>query len=468
MRNLARFHLLTTLGVAVLAGYGVATLGRRLPPPAARWAGPLLVGFAIAGTAPWHAIAVTRLPDSPVYATLRAEARRVLYRPVASGDSVVGALDLYHVTRTRVPMLNGYSPLAPRWYDTEVLLPLRALNVGDVGRDEHARLRRLGVSHIVLDRAQPGGSPFPFAFVRARLAASPVLSLAHAGESLWLFRLGPEPPDGSVPVSSPVGVFFEAEALPREGGAVAQAEDASGRRLVRARAQVDRPGPLLVTPAVLLPRGAYRATVRTRGTGLAVEVVAAEGRAVLARAEPEPGAAWTEVSLRFLLDRAAPTAVRVGWGGGGDAAVDWIGLVFADRPEPEEAFEIEALSNTLAERRDPAASGGWAGYAGAGARGGQDVVTGPARRYPAGRYRLALRARVERPAAGAILAMMVTESSGRILATSTVDAGELPADGYREVGFDFALIQPSVLDFPIRYLGGPGVYLDRLRVRPRT
>jgi hypothetical protein len=465
IRNVERFRLLTTLGGTVLAGFAVRTLTARLPARVARYAGLGILAATAAGTAPWHAIAVTRFPDSPIYETLRREARRVLYVPIGPGDGVASSAYLYHVTRTRVPMLNGYSPLVPRGYEAEVVVPLQGLNVGALGPREHALLRRLGVSHLVLDRAMPQASPFPVAFLRERLGASTALALAQAADPLWLFRVTDRPPVAPAAVTSPVGVFVEAEASRREVGAVAGEPTASGGRILRVRVGTDRPG-LLTAASALLPPGAYRATWRARGAGLAVEVTAGDGRRRLAYRALEPTLSWADHALSFVLDEAELIELGVRWNGQGDAAVDWISVIFADRPEPEWAFEIEALSHRLSERPDPAASGGAAGYADPATGAGADVVSGPMRRYPAGRYRLVLRARADRVAAGSLLALMVTEPAGRVLATRTVAGNQLPPDTYREVSLPFSLARPTVVEFPIRYLGGAGVLLDRLVLVP--
>ncbi|MBI3456869.1 MAG: hypothetical protein HY002_13920 [Candidatus Rokubacteria bacterium] len=469
IRNPAKFRLLTSLGAAALAGLGVRALLTPLAPRAARWAGLALALAVVVGTAPWHPIAVTRLPDSPIYGALRAEGGRALYLPLWPGDNALSAMYLYHVTRTRVPIVNGYSPLVPRRYVAEVFRPLQGLNVGDLGPVEYALLHRLGVTHVVLDRAlfPPEVSPFPSAFTRERLRASPGLALERAVDPLWVFRVTDRPPGEPPLATSPVGLFFEAEALYRDTGALAEEPAASGGRIVAARAGAARAGFLTFGPYRLLPAGAYRAIFRLRGSGLRAEVTVANGRRVLAERALEPRPAWDEVELPFEVDRAQAVEYRVRWDGTGEAAVDWVLVVFADRPQPEWTFEVEDLTHLLGERPDPAASGGWAGYADPVESRRIPLVLGPSRLYPAGRYRLWLRARAAGVAPGPLLTLAVREPEGRTLAARTVDADELRPGGYREVGLDFYLARPTVADFPVTYLGGTGLYLDRLTVTPQ-
>ncbi len=469
IRNPEKFRLFVSLGAAVLAGFGVAALTRRLPPRRGRAAGLLLLAAIALGSAPWHGIAVTRLPDSPAFAALREQARRVLYLPIWPGDSAESAAYLHHVTRTRVPMVNGYSPLVPRQYVTDVFEPLQGLNAGDLGASELTLLRRLGVTHLVLDRAvfPPKASPFPSALTRDRLRASPAVAVERAAEPFWVFRLTDRPAEAGPRPTSPVGVFFEAEALLRETGAVVADAAASGGQVVAARAGAARPGFLVFGPYRLLPAGTYRATFRVRGAGLALDIAAERGQRRIAERVTAPTAEWTDVALDFALERARPVEFRVRWDGRGDAAVDWVLVVFAERPDPEWAFEVEALPHQLVgERADSAASGGVAAYADPVESRRIPLVTGPARRYPPGRYRVVLRARAAGPAAGPLLRLTVTEPAGRVLAARTVQAAELPPGAYREVALAFTLSRAAVIECPVEYLGATGVYFDRLAVVP--
>jgi hypothetical protein len=167
------------------------------------------------------------------------------------------------------------------------------------------------------------------------------------------------------------------------------------------------------------------------------------------------------------VDRARPLEFRVSWDGKRDAAVDWVLVVAADRPEVEWAYEAEALPHRLGERPDPAASGGVAVYADRVESLRGELLGGPGRLFPAGRYQLSVRLRADGAGRGPLVRLQVTEPAGRTLAARVVDASALPPGGYHEVALDFALPRPTVLEFPVAYLGDVGVFFDRVTVSPR-
>ena len=472
IRNPAKFSLLVAVGATVLAGYGARDLFAWLPGRLSGAAAILLGALVVVTAVPWQGIKLVRFPEHPAVNGLRHDARKVLYLPLWPGDSVRSSPYLLYLTRTRVPALNGYSPLTPRAYGTAVFEPLRGLNLGELGPAEHAALRRLEVSHVVVDGElfAPPASPFPARFTASRLAAFSGLEALPAQWPFWVFRVrdigAPSPPP---PVSLPLGVFFEAEWLPhQQAGCVMRDAEASGGRMV-AGCRGSRPsGFVAYGQHQALPIGAYRAAFRVRGPGLRVDVSAEVGREIVAHRDVPPRLDWQIVTLPFTVARHRPLEFRVEWDGEGEPAVDWILVTFADRPEPEWAYEVEELPGWVPEREDATASAGRAAYVAPVPESLRDVVRGPARLFPAGRYRLVVWARrAEGPARGALLRLRVTEPSGRILASRVVKADEVAPDRYRAVTLDYALPDSRVLEFPIAYLGGPAVFLDRLEVSPR-
>jgi hypothetical protein len=470
IRNPEKLQLLTSVAVVVLATLGARAVLARLagqPGPRRTAVAGGLLALVLVGTPPWHGIAFARFGDSPVYETLRREASRVLYLPVWPGDSAHSGLYLYAVTWTRIPMVNGYSPLVPRRYVDDVFRPLEGLNVGDLEAGEAQALRRLGITHVVVDRGgfPPQVSPYPSAFTLDGLRNAGALALRQTADPLWLFRVTDEAP-APTRRTSPVGVFHEAERQNHETGAVVDLPEASGGRAV-----VGRPGMpagfLTFGPYRPLPAGSYVARFRVRGDGLRLDVAADRGARILAERAVDPGPTWMDEALPVVVDHARPLEFRVAWDGRREAAVDWVLVVATDRPELEPAYEVEALPHRLGEQQDAAASGGWVGYADPIESLRGDLVGGPARLFPAGRYRLAVRLRAAEEGQGPVARLSVTEPAGRTLASRIVDSAEVPSGAYREVALDFELDRARVLEFPVAYLGNVGVFFDRVTITPR-
>jgi len=472
IRNPRKFELLIAVGGVVLAAFGARAILERAALGHARRrraVGSALAGLVLVLTPPWHGIAVARFGDSPVYEALRRGATRVLYLPIWPGDSAYSSLHLYAITRTRVPAVNGYSPFVPRHYLADVFEPLEPLNVGDLGSSEASALQRLGVSHVVVDRAAfpPQVSAYPSAFTIQHLRGSPALAFELQADPLWLFRVTGAPPASQSGPTSPVGLFYEAEWQGHETGAVVDSPNASGHRIVTGRPKTDAPGFLTFGPYRPLPAGSYVAWFRVRGPGLRVDVAADQGRRILAARTIDAGSDWMNVVLPFTVEHGQLLEFRTAWDGRAPAAVDWVLVVAADRPDPEWVYEVENLPHQLGERPDPLASGSWAGYADPGESHRTAVVSGPIRLFPPGRYRLTVRLRAAAAGHGPLVELSVTEPAGPTLAAREVEAAEDPPGAYRDVTLDFALDEPRVLEFPVVYLGDVGLFLDRLSVAPR-
>jgi hypothetical protein len=478
IRQPAKFQVLAGLALAVLAAAGVAALAR------GSRRSRLVVCLTCAALIaveyhPWRPAGVSRLPTAgAAHAAIRDLGPRALYLPLWPGDSSYSALYLYATTLTRVPMLNGYSAWIGREYVSDVYRALEALNLGALGPAEHAALRRHRVRQVVLDReAFPlKVSPFGPAFTLAGLRASPYLELARPADDrdeLWLFTVRERPAGGAAATGapmSPLGVYWEAESLLRDTGQVADDPEASSGRAVIGQSGRDRPGFLAYGPYRLLPTGSFRAVFRLRGEGAFAEVqVTTEGgrRLLGARGVSLQGRrGFEEAVVWFALAAPAPVEYRVKWDGAGVAAADAVSVTFADIRDPVPSFEIETLAHELRERHDPEAEGGIAGYADPALTPRDRVWQGPLRRYPAGRYRLWVRLKLDRPT-DAPLAWCGAQgaSLGPLFGGRELRGAEVPAAGhYVELAIPFTLSEARILEFPCLYRGTAGIWFDRLRI----
>ncbi len=476
IRQPAKAQVIAALGLAVLGAVGTDWL-------TARWRrgralAALVLGLLVAvDYHPWRATGISGLPSGgPEFETIRAQGPRAVWIPLWPGDSAYSGLYLYATTLTRVPMLNGYSAWLDRSYLTDVYRPLEAVNLGVVGESEAATLQRLGVSQVILHRdAFPlKVSAFGPALTLAYLRTSPFLDPVETPAGDWalhVFRVRETPrsvPPGP-PLTSPLGIFWEAESLGRDSGRVTEDPDASNGRVTLARSGVDRPGFVMSGPYRLLPPGDYRARFRLKGAGTRVElqVTSRGGREVLGHAGIHlADGAFAEVPVPFTVPAPTTVEYRAGWDGLGWVAVDAVSVAFAAEVDPASVFEVEVLGHELQERFDPHASGGIAGHA-APERTVRDIVwTGPLRRYPAGHYRLWIRLKLDQRFPGAVARCGAELASrGGELAGRELLGAEIPEpDRYVELAIPFTVERAAVLEFPCAYRGGVGVWFDRLRI----
>ncbi|MBI4010722.1 MAG: hypothetical protein HY359_00315 [Candidatus Rokubacteria bacterium] len=484
-RSPARLMLLTFTALAVLAAWGL----RRLP---AGTRGTRLATLAIAAGilldyAPFRPIGVTLLdPTDPLYATIGREAgaRRFLAVPLFPGDSHQSSVYQFHVTTTRARMVNGYNPLVSRRYVEEIFDNLLSVNVGEIGPAEYDLLRRLGVGFVVVHEELFFWkvSPFPGALAVENLRASPYLLFrGRAGDrSLFEVRERPAGPPAGVSHASPVGVLLEAEELGRRTGRETPDPAASSRAAVWAAEGRDPAGSLVLGFPRFFPSGTYLAGFRLKldappppGLVAVVDVATERGRRVLARREltgadfREPGA-YEEFDLGWAIDAPGRVEFRVSYLGHGGLWADRVWVAFRDRSAPAAAYEAEALLRQRGEvRSDPEASGALAVYA-APAGAPAYPLTGPYRRYPAGRYEATFRVKLdpETRASGEVAVLDVSaDRDRRQLGAARVTAETLSPPGrYHEVRVPFTLDRPAVLEFRVFHDGRAGIWIDRVAV----
>ena len=391
------------------------TAWRRRRPRRLATAGGLLA-LVLVATPPWHGIAFARFGDSPVYETLRREATRVLYLPVWPGDSAAPrALSLRDHADAGA---DGQRLLAPR---AAALRPVTSssrsepLNVGDLGPVEAAALRRLGVSHVVVDRAvsRPRSRRTRRCSRSSAFAPLPSSPPARGGSPLALpgHRRGRSRRPGT---TSPVGVFYEAEwqgqpdghGRRRAGGLRAAASSA-------ARPGVDRPGFLTLRALPATPgRGVRRALPGARPWSPARRRHRL-GPAVLAERDgrPRPGLGRRGPPVRRRARPAARAPRRLGRQAGGARSTGCSSSP-QDRPDAEWTYEAEALPHRLGDRSDPDGLGRLGRYADPVESLRGALLGGPARLFPAGRYQLSVRLRADGAGRGPLVRLAVTEPAG--------------------------------------------------------
>jgi hypothetical protein len=217
IRQPAKTQVLAALALAVLGAIGADALARR-GGRALRVGVALGLGLLVAVEYhPWRPTGISVLPGGgPEFETSRAASPRALWVPFWPGDSSYSGLYLYATTLTRIPMLYGYSTWLDRSYLADLYRPLESVNLGIIGEAEAGVLRRYGVRQVILHR-----DAFPLKVSRsARRSPSRTCGRPH------LDPVDAPPPLGAPgvprptrrarcprapPLTSPLGVFWEAE-----------------------------------------------------------------------------------------------------------------------------------------------------------------------------------------------------------------------------------------------------------------
>jgi len=479
IRQPAKFQLVAAFALALLVALGLSRIeaARR----GGRWLSAVALMFLLADYAPARSAGLSTLSGhDAIYGRIREEAGvgPVLYLPVWPGESSWSSVYLYATTLIRRPMVNGYAPAVPATYPPTIYRPLDPMNFGEVRDEQYALLRRLGVRAVVFDRGvfPPKVTGLPSAFSLENLQASPFLEFVASENPFWLFRVR-EHPTG-LPVfrrTSPQGIFFEAEWLPRRTGRVEEEPQASGGKILKAEERRDLPGFLHFGPYRALPTGRYVAIFRLKGQGAGAgpfaraEITVDRGRRVLAQRLLNTGdlsPRFADIELHFEMTRPEPLEYRLEWFGQGRMEADYVYVRFAEESDPRALFEVESLAHAMEERADPGASGGVAALADFRSP-KAELLSGPYRRYPAGSYQAIFRLKVAEKSLEPVMRLSVTLMPERSVLARTEARGDPDAIGqFREVTLPFRLERPGVIEFGAHYLGRIPIALDRIRVRP--
>jgi hypothetical protein len=207
MRVSHRFFAFALPAVALLAGSGIADLGRRVPSPALRGALLLVLCATVAielrpALPPWQPL--PEEPDFPAYCRWIRDAAEV--RAYVEAPFTVEWREtepMYLATLHWKPLVNGYSAVLPASYSR-----FRALFYPWPRAEELPILERAGITHIVVhfDAIRTQRKREALARRIAALEADRLLTPVYQGADATIYRLElpataapPDPVKGSLP-----------------------------------------------------------------------------------------------------------------------------------------------------------------------------------------------------------------------------------------------------------------------------
>ncbi len=355
------FSIMPTL----LAVAGVLALSALIKVGAAKawWRG---VCVAIAAVALFWEYTALSTPDliylqeeQPAYQAVAMDARsrgedpHALVVTLWPGDSHQAAIYQHFALQYRIRMLNGYTPAVSKTYFEEIFLPLQSINQGYLSGHQIAKLRSMGIGHILVheDLYPEKVAPFPVTYAIKHFLEHPRLAFLKRSESIWAFRILEEPKDDRSQeyrkITSQWTMFFparqwEMERSSHENASVVDDDSASALRYLVLASH----GAFIELSATGSPPApGLRWMVRSRGQGIVNAQIVADGKLFgeVPLVVDHQDWQWLEVPVK--IEEFAELSLRLQWMEGSvdlDLALmpagDWTFI------EPGESMTIPAPS----------------------------------------------------------------------------------------------------------------------------
>ncbi len=486
-RTPGRIMVLAFLSISILAGFGARYIKELKCKVAIKYTvlSVLLLGILI-DYHPMKPIGISLIPSSNnVYETVRDNIgeKRLLELPIWPGDSSWSAIYLYHATRTRARIINGYSSTTPRDYVQNIFFPLYNLDFGEMRESQYELLRSLNVKYIILheDAFPYKVSPYSYNFSLRNLAGSRYLKFVMHDHPVWLFELLQEPgrdsPDSFHP-SSILGVIYEVERLPRRSGTRVEDSEASGESAILGKADQDGEGHLFFGPYRTFPTGRYNVIFRlkvsdtsSKANVVKIDVTTEKGRTIL-REKILRGTDFTspgryqDFILPIDLNEPLRLEFRAYFYGNVSAWADYVHILFSDREDPEYCYEAEELFHIGRIEQDDLASGGQALFAEVGSEPLDYLISGPYRRYPEGKYNALFYLRIKDAVRSEVARVEVSASHRKkIIASGTIRGTDFGDNNtYSGFSLPFELHKPEILEFLVFFTGKTNLAIDKIEV----
>ena len=492
-RDPARIIFLCFLCWGIVVAFGLEEIQRRLygwMPGKRTWPGIVLAAAAATVLWDYHPqkkIGLSRLDEgNPIYQALSRSPEKnpvALGLPLFPGDSHQSSLYEYYMTQSRVPMVNGYSPVVAKRYVEEVFWPLIELNVGEITRADYETLLKLKVTHVVHHQELYfyKVSPFSGRLAFKNLMDSPYLKLILTNMEQSLFEV--LPPD-RVTDRPPVrhreysGMVLEAEEMRHTVGKVVNDPEASMKKATQA---LTGPSGITAFNAYrFFPSGKYQALFRVKTLKndspepiLLAEVVTFKGKKPVAQREirgtdfrqPEH---YQRFLLPFELQEPEILELRLYSFGRETTWTDKIVVSFADLPLAPAIYDpLEIIRYLIKPVQDPEAMEGWALRTNPAKEHPGYVVYGPYQTFPSGVYQARFRLKKKGPDfTGPLARIDVSAQRGTVIFNQQEIAGRDfgDPDRYQEFVLPFRLKEEEELEFRIFSHNTSPFHIDRVVV----
>lgn len=457
-RSPARIYTFSLLGLSLLSGYGIMIFKKNY----LRYIFIILLclDFYI-----YPRIGLTRLSaGNKTYSYIKGTYPKnpLLEIPIWPGESSWTSIYQYYTTIYRIPIINGYSPFVTKQYVDEIFWEFVSINMGMINPEQYELLKKLNVKYInIHEEAYPQKvNPFPFKIALENLKKSPYIKFILNDGPMYLFEILDKPqniPLNKYTIPAKTGVFYECENMPHRIGEIVEDEDASNNMSLYTNQTVTEPLHLAFGPWQLFPPGRYKILFRLKGKAV-IEVTTDKGNRRIAYEDmPDLSDSYKDYIMHFTLDSLTELEFRIIYSGEKPVWADYIYILCEEENDPVWHFEAEDLFHTGRESDS-------AVYASSELDPPGDMVFGPYRRYPAGKYKITFRLKAGKESKNNSAVINVAEGhSNKILASRTLSG--IPTE-YKNISVDLELEKPAILEFKLNFLKEVPVYLDSISIEP--
>lgn len=445
-RSPARLYMYALLSLSLLAGYGIKIIRPRYIYTT------FIILLLCLDFHPYPRIGLSRLSKgNKTYEFIKNSFPKnpLLEIPLWPGESSWTSIYQYYTTIYRIPIINGYSPFVTRRYLEEIFWPLVSINMGMINEEQYELLKKLNIKYINLhEEAYPQKvNPFPFKIALENLKKSPYLKFTLVDGPIYLFQVLDEPlgnpPSYTIP--SKTGVFYECEYMPHRIGTIKEDPNASGGLSLFADQSVTEPAHLIFGPWQLFPPGRYKILFRVKGQAT-LEVTTDKGKTQIAHRNLDITDKYEDYVLHFTINKLTELEFRIVYYGKGPVWADYVYLLCEEEDDPVWHYEAEDLFHIGREIDD-------AIYATPELDPPGDLIFGPYRRYPEGRYRVGFRLKAgeKTDQESAILKILDIRQPLRDISTE-----------YKTYWLEITLDKPTVLEFKVEFLKEVPIYVDSI------